>query len=97
MFSRLSFRSVRSLSAALAVAALVLTLAVPVQAAPRLEGASIFPDRLVEQIAGWVQALFVALDPSSAPRTEEDLAVIDAASGSCIDPLGNPIPCPEDD
>lgn len=100
MLSRLFDRSVRWLTASLAIAALVTALAVPVQAAPRSEsGEPILPLRLVEQVQGWMQTLLSKLLPTDPPAQEEggDTGSMTSKSGVCIDPLGNPIPCPEDD
>lgn len=96
MFSRLSFRSVRSLSAALAVAALVLTLAVPVQAAPRVESGTIGP--LAAFVADWLSFILPAEDPAPRPTTSLPSPDRDyEPSGVCLDPNGQPITCPESD
>jgi hypothetical protein len=99
MLSRLFDRSVRWLTASLAIAALVTALAVPVQAAPRSEsGESILPLRLVEQVEGWVQTLLAKLRPTDPPTMEEgETRTVTSKAGVCIDPVGNPITCPEDD
>ncbi len=95
MFSRLSFRSVRSLSAALAVAALLTTLVLPVQAAPRDESGPFGP--LATFAMDWLGSMFQA-EPApgqtaSLPSPERDYE----PSGVCLDPNGNPITCPESD
>lgn len=95
MFSRLSFRSVRSLSAALVVAALVIALAVPAQAAPRQESSTVGPlASFVSWLQEWLRPASV-LDDSSDPAPTPDQAY--QKTGQCMDPNGQPMPCPEDD
>lgn len=96
MLSRLSFRSVRSLTAALAVAALLAVVAVPVQAAPREENHGIVP--LAGFVMDWLDVLLQV--EGSAPRATASLPSPEheyAPSGVCLDPNGKPITCPETD
>lgn len=101
MLSRLFDRSVRWLTASLAVVALVTALAVPVQAAPRGEsGNSELRVELIERLADWLGGLVSSFwpRPIEAPNEPQSSDSISAATGVCtIDPLGNPINCPEDD
>lgn len=96
MFSRLSFRSVRSLSAALAVAALVIALTVPAQAAPPQESDTVGP--LVTLVVNWLGSVLPSQGP--APRPPAGLPSREQEhekSGVCLDPNGKPITCPESD
>lgn len=98
MLSRLFDRSVRWLTASLAVAALVTALAVPVQAAPRSDSAVVdLQARLAEQIEEWVQSLIATLRSAGPASEGDDADSVRGASGSCVDPFGNPVTCPDND
>lgn len=98
MLSRLFDRSVRWLIASLAIAALVTALAVPVQAAPRSEsGESTLAVSLVERLAGWVEAWFGVPHSTRSSAARDQAESVSSMNGSCIDPDGNPVACPEKD
>jgi hypothetical protein len=98
MLSRLFDRSVRCLTACLAVVALVTALAVPVQAAPRGESEEPASSvRLVERFENWVQAWVVILYPTRSSTEKDEEQAFSSKNGTCIDPDGNPVSCPEND
>jgi hypothetical protein len=96
MLSRLFDRSVRCLTACLAVVALVTALAVPVQAAPRGEGlGSDFESAFVS----WIEVVLrpLAILWNDEPEDRELIDRTAAPGGQCLDPNGQPIQCPEPD
>lgn len=96
MLSRLFDRSVRWLTASLAVAALVTALAVPVQAAPRSEsGDGDSQAAFVSWIERMLRPLVIFLDIE--PEQTELFERNSAPSGQCLDPNGQPVQCPEPD
>lgn len=98
MLSRLFDRSVRWLTACLAIAALVTALAVPVHAAPRsAEGEPTTLVLLVERFENWVQAWAVIFYPTRSSTENDEAQAFASKNGTCIDPDGNPVSCPEND
>lgn len=96
MLSRLFDRSVRWLTASLAIAALVTALAVPVQAAPRSESGD---TDLQTAIVDWVERLVrpLAVLLNTEPEETDLVDQRTAPSGQCMDPNGQPVQCPEPD
>ena len=96
MLSRLFTRSVRWLTASLAVAALVTALAVPVQAAPRSDTGPTISLSL-DSWVHWVSVRLAGLEILSKPAAEEDdePSRVSEASNCAVDPNG--ASCPEPD
>ena len=95
---RLVHRSARWLTASLAIAALVAVLAVPAQAAPGSNDTERpAATTLVERVEAWLGSWLAKIPALDRPDGGDAPEAVSATSGSCVDPIGNPISCPDND